>query len=1287
MSASERGQLFLPEFTATADPALQKTLEDLVDVPCLVLLGEPGMGKTFTIREHAETLRQRLSSDSVLRIDLEPLSTDAGLLNAIFGHNTYLTWKQGAHKLFLFLDSLDKSQIGVSAAAELLAQNLQGAPVERLYMRVACRAIDWPLYLEQELHTRWPKVGDESRVQKYHLRPLGPQDIITAAIQNEIDPQELVEAVIQSGVLPLARLPITLQFLIEEFQDTGEVLGKRTDLYHNGCLRLCDQEDDSITKSKKRLAMASRIAAITIFSQRYAITTDISSRDASDVLLSDLFMGDQSEEEKMIQDTLSTGLFVSAGSQRWVWSHQSFAEYLAALYLTTYSVPAKQVLGLCTAPEGAFAPQLSETIIWLSDLRADMFERVVRKDPTILSRMNWREATPDDFREFINRLLALDDEHIYLRLSDALRDSRFDLYHPNIAKIIRPFIADRTKSDYLRRFVLDLVDHYALNAGQLGTGEVDISAEALSDNEVSSGVTDPTPLDLNEVLLQVVFDLEDNYVVRRLAIHAIYDHSDRETKRKLKPLIGGTFEDPDDELKGYALLSLWPDDLTAGELFQVLIPPKRRNYFGGYKSFLASESFVRELNLADLPVALEWVSRQPRAHDQDFSLQDIVNKIMQKAWDNIDHPGAFESFVIAALSRLLAMDPIVGERHNSDQSAIREDLLADTSKRRRLVEALATLAMERDIEPRYVRSFREPLLLAEDLDWLIERMNARDSEEWQRFWAEFVRYSFDPGNRDIIDRIYYAGENNPILWEKVKHFFEPWLLDDPEKKDEKRRHYEHKLQEEEFAQRQKHERPPTELVDEWLDSIEGGKVSGWIPLVGSLLLEPSGGRHYYTFDQPDLTVFPGWRATTEHTRMRIINAAKTYVAQAQPSSEEWIGTKSIPYADLTGYLALFLITQQDFAFLQSLPSKVWKRWTQILTWWSIHLTEHQDDQNRLLQLAYQSMPDDLISVLLKRIDFENQGDGISVLRKFEPFWDNRLAKAILDKVKDPDLKPIPMQLLLEPLLEHNIPEAEEFARLVVLHGYVTLDERDRVVNAAVVLLEYADNAGWDIIWPIIQRDNDLGRTVVENVANREFRSGNVGQTLRDDPLADFLIWLEHQYPHADDPQIDGWHTVSSHEKIRRWWDGMLRQLYNRGTPDSAKAVQRLADTFPEITGLQVMRLEARAMTDRATWQPALPKDVLQLSFPQKPKAKWYSRKKFAGAIGRFVVAIIVAIIAGLAILILEQPVKELFNISDQPASTITPAPESTSTPSDVVAEPTEEITPEATLDSVNTPRS
>ena len=133
-------------------------------------------------------------------------------------------------------------------------------------------------------------------------------------------------------------------------------------------------------------------------------------------------------------------------------------------------------------------------------------------------------------------------------------------------------------------------------------------------------------------------------MLRRLAAGAIYDSGIPQTKQRLKPFIYGIGSDPDDELKGYALLSLWSDFLSAEELFDVLHPPKRENFAGSYALFINKERILQPLKKEDLSIALRWVSKQPSDHNQRFRFRGLTYKIMQLGWDNFHLPIVQKAF-------------------------------------------------------------------------------------------------------------------------------------------------------------------------------------------------------------------------------------------------------------------------------------------------------------------------------------------------------------------------------------------------------------------------------------------------------------------------------------------------------------------------------------------------------------------------------------------------------------------------------------------------------------------
>jgi hypothetical protein len=107
--------------------------EAIADVPCLALLGEPGMGKSKALSEqYAAVARQaRDQGDQALFVDLRAYQTDVMLQKAIFEDADFRAWSSGSHQLHLFLDSLDEARLRLGVVTTLLVRELQKYPIER----------------------------------------------------------------------------------------------------------------------------------------------------------------------------------------------------------------------------------------------------------------------------------------------------------------------------------------------------------------------------------------------------------------------------------------------------------------------------------------------------------------------------------------------------------------------------------------------------------------------------------------------------------------------------------------------------------------------------------------------------------------------------------------------------------------------------------------------------------------------------------------------------------------------------------------------------------------------------------------------------------------------------------------------------------------------------------------------------------------------------------------------------------------------------------------------------
>ena len=130
--------------------------ESISKFPCLALLGEPGMGKSTGMQTQKGSIDALVSKsgDASLWVDLRAYQTDVRLAQGIFEAPVFQDWLNGKHRLHLFLDSLDECLLRVDTVAALLIEEFGKHPMDRLYLRIACRTADWPGALEDGLRSR-----------------------------------------------------------------------------------------------------------------------------------------------------------------------------------------------------------------------------------------------------------------------------------------------------------------------------------------------------------------------------------------------------------------------------------------------------------------------------------------------------------------------------------------------------------------------------------------------------------------------------------------------------------------------------------------------------------------------------------------------------------------------------------------------------------------------------------------------------------------------------------------------------------------------------------------------------------------------------------------------------------------------------------------------------------------------------------------------------------------------------------------------------------------------------
>jgi SIR2-like domain len=1158
------------------------TLDSVSDVPCIVLLGEPGMGKSKEIERIYESQIPDDKNDK-LRFNLSSTGEEKIIRQSIFESDKINKWKQNDSNLYLFLDSLDEALLNINTLAILLAEELEKLPIERLYLRIACRTAEWSnlSILENKLRYIWK----DDKCQILQIAPLQQTNVENTAQTENLDSQKFIAEIFNKNVSVLAAKPVTLRFLVELFRKNNSFPSTQTELYKQGCLTLCEERSETRIASKrigklnseKRLVIAARIAALMVFGNKSSIWIGktIGQEDA-DLLLSELYgysekvkdIEFQITEEHIKEVVFDTGLFTGNGENRSKFSHQTFAEFLASWYLEYRKVPDETIIEIIG--ETYLYPQLYETSAWIASQRKRVFQHLMKVAPLILLRSDVLSAEEKYRYELTERLLEIFENEE--ALDSNFRGSYHILKHSNIAEQLRPFITDKTKGWLVRRVVVDIIEACKI-------------------------------IELQNDLIKLVLDETELHATRVNAAYAVKRIGDTLTKAKLKPLIYGNHSNDEDlELKGVALSALWQEQLTVEEVFAVLVEPP--NLLGSYKTFIYD--LGRNIKINDLPNALIWLRKKiVETEYLSYWMQTFADEIMKAAWQHLDNLIIFENYISLMLPYLsLHRQGMIDSKH---QDGFLDE--ATQIKRKKILISLLSLLNE---QKDWTKLWYSPFLKFRytDADWLIKEWNTNEDEEIKAKIISLLRefilsgqgfYSegLDP---NFLDLILESIKTNPKLDKELGGLFLPIELDSEKAKKLREGHKEIVEQRNKWN-REYDEEPlkptPKERVLECLEKVENGEVDYFWRLNLQMTLLPTS-KHYGNETESDLTRLSGWKEADEETQIRIVEAAKKYIINIDPTkNDEWISYNDRPTC--AGYRALKLVCQYDFQFINNLDKDVWIKWSPIIFFYPIFNGDGEDSYNfhqKFIAFAYKIVPEKFQELLCLKIEKENnkkENPHIS-FDKLELCWDEKLVAVLKSSLTNNKLSEPIVEQILTKLFELNDAEAEKHACNLIKHTIPkTTKSQNLMIIGAKLLIQYGKIICWEKIWRVLNKNAEFGKRMAESGV---FQFGRRGLgNLSEKQTADLYLWLSNQYPHNEDPDFTNEsmaHFVGPREKIASWRNSLLDYLKNKGTAESVLAIERIKNELPNLDWLKFTLLDANERMRTESWKPIPPENLLQL---------------------------------------------------------------------------------------------
>ncbi|TFD47151.1 hypothetical protein E3T33_03760 [Cryobacterium sp. TMT1-2-1] len=1102
----------------------------------VVILGEPGMGKSAALASLQHDRSEIDMDRSVLRVDLANYTAEGRLVADVLEGTVVSSWLEGEGSLSLYLDSLDEAHANIPGLTRLIATYIERWPRERLWVGLSCRTADWPTSLGVRLSQQ---LGGLSVLE---LLPLRRVDALRLAPQGS-DPEAFIQTIEAANAVALASRPLTLNLLGRTYAHHGGLPSSGAELYELGLSVLCDENDQERRDTSGRprvselMSAASWLAALSQLGTRASFWRGpLAEAETSDLTENDWLQPGLLVTADQVDRALRTGLFSGRGALRLGWAHATFAEYLTARWIHTTSLTDEQVSSLLVAEDGSIFPQAQQIAAWLVARDPPRFGWLVRRDPSSFL-LNVDIPDPSLRAEAVRSLLDL------ARTGNLIHDWSQDfrgLSHNGLVGQLESVLTDPT--DQAQQIAIDI----ARGARAIG---------------------------LIPALARVVNDESREFQIRVSAAMAVYSFRDVATTELLADIARSRSGAGDDsELRGAALLTSWPHAVRTAEVFQLIEVHFPRNYHGIYSMFL--DAFSAGLNEADLAAGRAWLDTLGSGVS-DSRLSPVVRSLFELAVQHLERPEVVET--IANIVRRTMRD---GE---SPLAVFGESISLSDNQRRAIAMELFKTAGDDEVL-RIATLFGRGLIDWRDFDWLLEQHETADSELKPNL-IRALENVFSPDNPTHANSLLSLPPEHPIS-ERFSYWRTSVNLDSEIATTARQRIAD--LRELREMRAPAIDNINERIAEHILLARAGDLFSFW---QACTLMTITPGTTLSNEFVPDLTSLPRWATLEQATKDGFVAAAETYLRDGSCEPDQWLGQGLYWRKAQAGYRAMLLLNEYLPARLDLLPPQVWREWAPIIVEWPMAIGgTTTEDKERLLNLALpharEAMTEVLV-VLLRTASEAGQHPGRR--EEMRLLWSPMLSARLRELLPD-----------VEPLVEEEILDAfarfEPDALAELLMGRLSNDaiaaSRERAVHALARLLQFRAQSAWSRVSELLVEDAEL---VKDACLKRCSVHEESPPDLSAEGLATMYLWLEQHFPSDTDPTFDDVHPVGARETLGEWRDSIVRALVSRGSASSVRQVERIAEALPNHGWLRRSVIAARANRRLEQWESLTPKQLLELA--------------------------------------------------------------------------------------------
>jgi hypothetical protein len=1139
----------------------------------IVLLGEPGSGKSFEL-DRLRTLKHAIGSRKALGLDLGNYS-DAGLLDKALRRLLKDHISEGVPSV-LFLDALDESRVNIKCAETILEDVLRDVSPHALQLVITCRTPAWPDSFEKFLRDHWDS-SKESTVRVFEIAPYSRQQVLDRLKEEGIDAESFFAALDRAGAHSLSLQPLGLRFLMTQFEEGFTFASSRWELYERGCTALLKESSErrlegrglSVQNVQSRLQLAGLLATFALLTNHADIVLDRTGDFAPDgaryldvARLISLPLaskgGDWYASIEQYSETLQSGLFAAKEDGTFVFAHKTYAEFLAAHFISSLGTPAKRTMMVLSHPDGSgrLAPQLRELSAWLGHANPQVLSMVLHAEPAMVFDSSVSLADERHVADVFGELIALVERHKFrIYDSQAIR-SYSKLRHSALRETLRGMLADRSRVSAVRQFAA-------------------IVAQAC-------GLADDIP-----ALLDIALDPSEDYDVRQSAASSVHAGGSPASKRALIPLISRDhLEDATDELRGIALRSALEANVPVRELVLHLCKRPRSGFTGSYG--LALRQFAdAHLQAQDIVPLLSWLEPQLERTNLDVVREGLVVHMLNKAASAVmSFDEGWAVFGRVAWFALLNHHSlsVAQEKLRLEKSS---ELDAILPKHLQLFESILRVA---EGDPLFVSVrllYGTDLLTNADGQFLIDAyQEAVVAGAKKQILAHLVlQYSFqDSVVREWLLNV--AGpnaENRDGLLAGVATEHVDFILLDSAAATTLRKNLALKLQYGSPTEPIVDRKRSLDLLSVALAGVETGDAWQWVNMLSYLRYESDFGRYHSR--SPEITKSPLWPLLDVGTQSRLARAALAYLTDFGPAAH-LASSQSERFED-AGIAAL--------VFLHSSGHGCSDRFGRLLLKWVHGLARYSPAEQ----------PRAIVGDLLRQSMAQAEAYVLSLLLET---CDRYLTVDATPRMPDFALVYMPNTLLAS--LEARLPQMQSEPSFFALSSFLVEQHRSQnaiekvlqriqsspdlsVSSTSKLLALLAKNAPTHLIEHVWDRLREHPNAVAVWASEMKIiLAAQDVPLLRVDVAVTEQLFeiLEAQHPTSGDEKGSG--VVSPRQYIQEFRTSCIINLRNRADAASIGALERISARHPELPWIASMVHDAEQKAARDSW---LPLDVSEVA--------------------------------------------------------------------------------------------